>query len=303
MIDFSKLKRISIRERIHKVHVKDFVDPDADLLDSFPDILGGAAFRQVVEAIANAVWADSLVLVMMGGHVIKCGLSPMICRLMREGVIGHVALNGGASIHDFEIAYFGETSEEVGETLQDGRFGMVEETGHIMNEALKSFGEGGYGAAVGRWIVDHQFPHKDLSIMATGTECAVPVTVHAAIGAETIHSHPDCDGAAVGAASYEDFRHFVESAICLENGVVLNLGSAVVLPEVFLKALSVARNLGYPVSSLTTANFDMIRHYRPTQNVVERPTSLGGEGYTLLGMHEIMIPLLYHSVLRRLQGR
>ena len=242
---------------------------------------------------------------MMGGHVIKCGLSPMLIALAKRGVITGFAFNGASSIHDFEIALIGETSEDVGAYLQTGKFGMWEETGRLMNEAIQRAADTGIGMgeALGKSLVEMDAAYTDYSLLAAGIHYAVPITVHVAIGTDIIHQHPAASGAAIGEASFTDFRVLTEMVTHLEGGgVVLNLGSAVILPEVFLKALTIARNLGHTVSRFTTANFDMQQQYRPMENVVKRPTEMGGHGYTFTGHHELMIPLLVQAVLSRLKG-
>jgi len=217
---------------------------------------------------------------------------------MRRGIVAAVAFNGAGAIHDFETAFQGETSEDVQAGLDDGSFGMVDETSRLMHAALAGGVDAGLGAgeALGRAINEGNFPNRHLSILATGAELGIPVTVHIAIGTDIIHQHPAADGAVLGQASYRDFQRFASVVAALEGGVVLNIGSAVIMPEVFLKALTIARNLGHTVENLTAATFDMIRQYRPSENVVRRPTHLGGQGYYIVGHHEIMIPLLFAAV-------
>ena len=240
---------------------------------------------------------------MMGGHVIKCGLSPFLIDLAKRGVITGFAFNGASSIHDFEIALIGETSEDVSAYIQTGQFGMWEETGRLMNEAIQHAADTdiGMGEALGKQLVEMNAPYNAYSLLAAGVQHDVPITVHVAIGTDIIHQHPSANGAAIGAASFTDFRLLTTLVTDLEGGgVVLNLGSAVILPEVFLKALTIARNLGHTVSHFTTANFDMNQQYRPVENVVKRPTEMGGKGYTFTGHHELMIPLLVQAVRSRL---
>lgn len=233
---------------------------------------------------------------MMGAHVVKVGLAPIIIDLLHRGFVTHIAMNSAAAIHDVETAMWGHTSEDVAVNLMDGTFGMSRETGEFINRALvKGFAEtnDGYGETLAQKIIALNAPNKSVSILAACYEAGIPVTVHAAIGTDIVHQQPTMDGAATGELSYRDFKIFVSSVKELRNGgVVLNLGSAVILPEVFLKALTVARNLGFKAQGFSTANFDMIRQYRPQMNVVERPTQRRGRGYSVTGHHEIMIPLL-----------
>jgi hypothetical protein len=305
-IDLTKVRTYPLRERENKVKVSDFASPAAagrsvrDLLEGLPRILAGDDFRQLVSDIGSAYAKAKPVIAMMGGHLIKCGLSPVIISMMERGILTGIAMNGAASIHDFEIALIGETSEDVGTNIATGKFGMWEETGRLMNRAVKA-GRGaheGMGVALGRKLVELKAPHLDVSIIATALGLNIPVTVHVAIGTDIIHQHPEADGAALGEASFTDFRTFVSEVSDLgHGGVLLNFGSAVIMPEVFLKALSTARNLGHDVVDFTTANFDMIQHYRPTQNVIKHPTNMGGRGYAITGHHEIMIPLLAHAIM------
>jgi hypothetical protein len=305
-VDLGKVKTYPLRERKNKVKVSDFASPAAarrsvrEFLDGLPGILAGDDFRQLVSAIASAYAKSKPVIAMMGGHVIKCGLSPVIISMMERGILTGIAMNGAASIHDFEIALIGETSEDVGTNIATGKFGMWEETGRYMNEAVKAVRDDheGMGKALARKLMELKAPHLDVSIIAAGIRLNVPVTVHVAIGTDIIHQHPQADGAALGEASFTDFRIFTSEVSELgSGGVLLNFGSAVIMPEVFLKALSIARNLGHDVVEFTTANFDMIQHYRPNENVVKRPTQAGGKGYAITGHHEIMIPLLAHAVM------
>ena len=302
--DLSKVKTYPLRERKNKVKIADFASPAAegrsvrDLLAGLPEILAGSHLRQLVSDIASAYAGNKPAIAMMGGHVIKCGIAPVIISMMERGILTGVAMNGAASIHDFEIALIGETSEDVGTNIATGKFGMWEETGRLMNEAVKADRTSGMGLALGGKLIELKAPHLDVSILASAVRLNIPVTVHVAIGTDIDHQQPAADGAAIGEASFTDFRIFVSEVSELgHGGVLLNLGSAVVMPEVFLKALSVARNLGHDVVEFTTANFDMIQHYRPGENVVKRPTNTGGKGYAITGHHEIMIPLLAHAVM------
>ena len=275
----------------------------AALLDALPRQLGAEALLNVIDAVVAARRNGKPVIVAMGAHVLKCGLQPVLKALVEADVITAFALNGAGSIHDYEISLIGATSEDVGAVLHCGTFGMAEETGRDINRALR---EGvsrglGYGEAVGRFIVDNGNPHREDSLLALCVERKIPVTVHVAIGTDIIHQHPDADGAVIGAASFSDFKLFTSLVSGLgDGGVYLNIGSAVLLPEVFLKALSIAQNLGHHVDHFTTVNLDMTQHYRPLQNVVKRPTSGKSRGYTITGHHEIMIPLLAAGILDRI---
>ena len=308
-VDLSSVTTYPLKERINKVSVHDFAtlpESEADIsafLASLPKILKGSDFLALVDAIVTAHQNKKPVIVMMGGHVIKCGLSPLLIALAKRGVITGFAFNGASSIHDFEIALIGETSEDVSASLQTGQFGMWEETGRLMNTAIQHAAETGIGMgeALGKQLVETNAPYNASSLLATGVQYDIPITVHVAIGTDIIHQHPAANGAAIGAASFTDFRLLTGLVKELEGGgVVLNLGSAVILPEVFLKALTIARNLGQTVSHFTTANFDMNQQYRPVENVVKRPTEMGGNGYTFTGHHELMIPLLVQAIIARL---
>jgi hypothetical protein len=303
-LDFSRIRTYALADRANKVAVSDFAGIPAkggslvDFLEKLPHFLAADDFRTIAAAIAQAVKNGRPVVVMMGAHPIKCGLNPVLVEAMRRGIVAAIAFNGAGAIHDFETAYQGETSEDVQRGLDDGSFGMVDETSRLMHAALAAGVKAGLGAgeALGRAILDAQFPNRDLSILATGAELGIPVTVHIALGTDIIHQHPAADGAVMGEASYRDFQRFASVVAQLEGGVVLNIGSAVIMPEVFLKALTIARNLGNTVDHFTAATFDMIRQYRSSENVVRRPTHLGGHGYYIVGHHEIMIPLLFAAV-------
>jgi hypothetical protein len=263
-------------------------------VDSLPAILAGADFRAVAGAIARAREGGRGVLWGLGAHVIKTGLGPVLIDLMERGFVSGLAVNGAAVIHDFELALSGGTSEEVEESLGPGRFGMAEETGRQLNAAInEGVNRGlGIGQAVGAWLTASQPPHAPLSLVAAAARLAIPVTVHIGIGTDITHMHPDASGAALGEGSLRDFRYLVSSVARLEQGVFLNCGSAVILPEVFLKAVALARNAGASLDGLTTVNMDFIRHYRAETNVVSRPVAGVGRGYSLVGHHELMIPLL-----------
>ncbi len=305
--DFSRLRTVPIGARASRISRPLLATPPgADhsfhaFLDSLPRVLAADHLRTVAAAIASAHRGGRAVVVMAGGHVIKVGAGPLLADWVRRGIVTHVALNGAAAIHDYELAAFGGTSEDVEAGLGDGSFGMAEETATEMNRAVRAAhdGEQGLGEGLGQALAARpECPGADGSVLLTCHRRAVPVTVHVTIGAEIIHQHPSADGAALGATSFRDFRRLAGSLPNLQDGgVVLNLGSAVVLPEVFLKALTVARNLdaGKPTGFLA-ADFDMVRHYRPRVNVVERPTRGGGTGLLLTGHHELMLPLLAWAV-------
>jgi len=274
-------------------------------LSSLPDVLVAADFRAVVTAIVNAARAGRAVVVMVGGHIVKTGVAPLIIDLMERRVITHLAMNGSGAIHDYEIARFGATSEDVARGLIDGTFGMAEETGRGMNEAFIAGMKNGWGMgeAVARALEQIPLAHPEMSLLLAAQRLGIPCTVHAALGAEIIHQHPAANGAAIGDTSHRDFRRLAASLPALDGGgVVLNLGSAVIMPEVFLKALTIARNLNAPKpTNFTTCDMDMIRHYRTRMNVVIRPTNAGGKGYEITGHHEIMIPLLAWAVVNELE--
>ena len=271
--------------------------PIGRFLRTLPDILGARDLRAVAAAIAARHREGRLVVLGMGAHPIKVGLSPLIIDLMQRGVISAVAMNGACIIHDFELAYHGATSEDVAASLTTGTFGMAEETGRFLNDAITRGRDAGLGEAVGHAILAARLRHRRLSILAAGVRLGIPVSVHVAVGTDIIHMHPSADGAAIGAASLADFRRLAGVAQRLHRGVFINLGSAVVIPEVFLKALNLARNVGNRVGELVTLDMDFMRHYRPAVNVVQRPTQGDGQGYQLTGHHEIMFPLLCAAVL------
>jgi len=257
----------------------------------------------VVDKIILAREKGQPVFWMMGAHVIKCGLAPIVIDLMKRDIITTVSTNGAGSIHDLELACFGHTSEDVAENLLDGTFGMSDETSLTLNGALEEGQKDGlgFGSSIGKRLCSDDVANTEISIFAEGYRQKIPVTVHVGVGTEIVHQHPSTDGAVIGELSMRDFRILSEKLCSLSNdGVVLNVGSAVILPEVFLKALTVARNLGNPVQGFVSVNFDMIQHYRPTQNVVSRPTLGGGSGYQITGHHEIMIPMLYAALIEKL---
>lgn len=307
-LDFNRLRTYPLRERDNKVRAAELARPWrkgaglAQFLDGLPHILAGNDFRAIVDATVTAVRNRRPVVVLMGAHPVKCGLNPVLADLMQRGVISALAGNGAMAIHDFELALIGATSEDVQHGLNDGSFGMIDETGRLMNRALADgIAQGiGAGRALGQAILNGPFPQKDLSLLHQGVVSNVPVTVHIAIGTDIIHQHPTADGAVLGEATYLDFQKLASVVAQLEGGIVLNIGSAVVMPEVFLKALTIARNLGHTVERFTTATFDMQRQYRPTENIVRRPTAKGGHGYYLIGQHELLVPLWAAAVLELL---
>ena len=308
-MDFSGLKTVSLKDRGGKVQQQDFARPFeagsgvAGLVNSLPRILAGDSFRRVVDAIANAGERRKPVIWGIGGHVIKCGLAPILIDLMRRGLATGFAMNGSASIHDFEIALVGSTSEDVEAVLPDGRFGSAEETGREWNRAITA--DTGAGEALGAALNKLSPPqHREASLVLQAHLAKIPLTVHVAIGTDTPHAHPACDPAALGAATHLDFRLFCTMVSELNNGgVYINAGSAVIMPEVFLKAVSTVRNLGHELRDFTTVNLDFIQHYRPRVNVVERPhAQAGGHGYSLTGHHEIMIPLLAAALIQLPNG-
>ena len=302
--DLSRLKRLSAAERPTKVSVTEFARPlepaaAASLLRSLPDQLAAKALREVIARTVAAHRERRPVVLMLGGHVIKVGVSPCFIELLERGVITHVAMNGAAAIHDVEIARLGRTSEDVEANLATGSFGMVDETGTFMNEVAKVAARAGLGLgeAWGRALEDEPAPHRDASLLARAWRRSVPATVHVALGTDTIHYDPGCDGGALGETSLRDFRVLAGTLAEARGAVVLNVGSAVLMPEVFLKALTVAKNLGASLAGLTTVNFDQLQHYRPRVNVVERPTrGAGARGYSLTGHHEILMPLFCAGV-------
>lgn len=313
-IDLARVRTVPIAVRPNKVRAEEFAKAPGDdrsfgaFITALPDVLKAQDFRRVVDAVVRAAKRKRAVIVMLGGHVVKTGIGPVLVDLMKRGVITHLAMNGSAAIHDYEIARFGGTSEDVAAGLKDGSFGMAEETGRGLNEAFIAGQTHGWGMgeSVARALEGTpQLAHPEHSIILSAHRHWLPVTVHAALGAEIIHQHPAASGAAIGDTSHRDFRRLAASCEELhQGGVVLNLGSAVIMPEVFLKALTVARNVnGGKPTDFTTADFDMQRHYRPSENVVRRPVLAGGEGFQITGHHELMIPLLGWAVAEALDRR
>ena len=305
-IDLSGLERFPIAERRHKVRLEDLAvpaGPDAGLaefFESLPSTPVTGSLRELARAIAHAVQNDSLVVLAFGGHVIKCGLGPVIIDLMERGIVAAVATHGAGAIHDLELAFHGETSEDPAQTLRDGKFGMVEETPGYLNDAARLGRHRGLGQAIGDLINDdpEEFPHADKSVFAAASRLDCTATVHVAVGTDTVHMHPEADGAAIGEASLLDFRKLCAVVADMQEGVWLNVGSAVILPEVFMKAYTVACNLGAKLDRMVAANLDQIQHYRPRENVLRRPTD---RGFALTGHHEVMLPLLRHLVLLELK--
>ena len=310
--DLSRIRTVPVAVRPNKVRAADFAHPPgadrsfAAFLDALPDVLVARDFRRVVAAVAEAARRERGVVVMLGGHIVKTGLAPVLIELLRRGIVTHVAMNGSAAIHDYEVARFGATSEDVAAGLRDGTFGMAEETGREMNAAFVAgmAASQGMGEALGVALDGATLANAELSLLLAAYRLGVPLTVHAALGAEIIHQHPAANGAAIGDTSHRDFRRLAHSLVRIDDGgVVLNLGSAVIMPEVFLKALTIARNLGEGrPQEFTTVDLDMQRHYRPRMNVVQRPTLQSGQGYEITGHHEIMVPLLVWAVIEALGG-
>src|SRR3990172_1820475 len=311
-IDISHIKRYSLKDRPSKVRVDLFSKPHRpggsfkdffkDFFSSLPNILASKNLKEVAAAVVTAHRNKKPVMLGMGAHPIKVGLNPVIIDLMERGIITSLSLNGAGIIHDFELAFIGQTSEDVDKEILSGAFGMAEETGSMLNQAIHAAAESsdedkGIGKAVGNMISAGSFPYKDRRLLAAGERLGIPVTVHIALGTDIIHMHPSFDGRSTGAAAHKDFRTFCSLVSDLEGGVYINLGSAVLLPEIFLKAVTLCRNLGYPLRHFTTVNMDFIQHYRPNTNVVHRPTKEGGKGYALTGHHEIMFPLLAAAII------
>jgi hypothetical protein len=299
------LKTYSLKERKSKVSLEDFAKPWTPgdsfkaFTESLPNLLGAKDFRSIIKAILAAKKAAKTIHWAMGAHVIKVGLNPILIELMKQGFISALSLNGAGVIHDTELAMVGRTSEDVDQELGKGTFGMCRETAYFVNHSIKKGAEKGLGIgeAVGLSLLKSKFPFLSSSLLATARSLEIPVTVHVAIGTDIIHLHPSMDARATGQASLWDFQIFCSVVRSLENGVFLNIGSAVILPEVFLKAVTLVRNLGFPLTQFTTVNMDFIRHYRPATNVVYRPTLEGGQGYYLIGCHELMVPLLGAALL------
>ena len=303
--DLSGVKTYPLRSRQSKVTLGQFATPYkpgsgvGGLVGSLPGLLAAHDFRQVVRAIAAAKAEDRAIVWGLGAHVLKTGLSPVIVDLMERGFVSAIATNGAGIIHDFEIALAGQTSEDVDATLGPGTFGMAEETGTQLNQAINEGVANGFGLgqSIGRHLEATKPPFAQISVAASAWRLQIPLTVHVAVGTDIIHMHPQASGASIGEASLRDFKYFASIVARLAGGVFLNCGSAVVLPEVFLKAVAVARNDGRSLEGLTTVNIDFLRHYRPLTNVVSRPTAGSGTGYSLTGHHELLIPLLASALI------
>lgn len=306
-VDLNRVTTYPLKDRKNKVRVEAFAKAPIsgtkmeDFFEGLPKILAAKDLLALASDIILAHRKRKPIIAMLGAHVIKCGLSPIIISLMEKDIITAIALNGAGAIHDFEVALIGQTSEDVELNIQSGKFGMADETGRLMNEAIiKGAKRGlGMGQALSKFLVKLKPTYLKYSVLAASERLSIPLTVHVAIGTDIIHQHPSADGAAYGQTSFEDFKLLTSVVSDLGGGgVVLNFGSAVILPEVFLKALTIARNLGSEVKDFTAANFDMIQHYRPLENVLKRPTRMGGRAYSFVGHHEIMIPLLAQAVLK-----
>lgn len=311
-IDLTDLKTISIENRTSKVDVRDFAVPHRagaginEFLQCLPDIFAGRWIRTAIDRIVTAHINGKPVIVGMGAHVIKCGLSPMLCDLMRRGVITALAFNGAGAIHDSEIALFGKTSEDVVDGMRTGLFGMADETIEFLNSSACAARQNGlgFGEALGKFLIEKNAPNADVSLLATAYECNVPLTVHVCVGCDIVHMHPSADGASIGEASMNDYRIITGAMRELGGGgVLLNLGSAVVLPEVMLKAITTLINLGFDMKGMTGINFDFVQHYRSNQQIVARVREIGGEGISLTGHHELMIPLVTAGIIERLEGK
>ncbi len=304
------LKTISVKDRHSKVSVRDFASPPhagmgvGEFLDGLPRILAGRDLLALADLIAFASSRKKQVLAGLGAHVIKVGLNPVMIAWMKEKILTGLVLNGACVIHDVEIAMWGRTSEDVAPSLDQGTFGSAGETAELINHAVKAGAKTGmgFGLAVAHALKSLKAPFAQQSLLCQALEHKIPLTVHVALGTDIIHMHPSADGSAIGKTSMDDFHQLVSLVGKLEGGVYLNMGSAVILPEVFLKALSLARNQGHKVKDFTTANMDFLRHYRSTVNVVERPVRLGGRGFQLIGHHELNLPLLTAAVFERLPG-
>lgn len=310
-IDLSSLRTISIADRKNKVCSEDFAavhTPGGGVgtfIESLPDILAGRWIRTIIDRICRARKQGKACAVAMGAHVIKCGLSPIIIDLMRRGIITSLAMNGAGAIHDSEIAFIGETSEDVVDGMRSGLFGMARETAGFVNGcAVKARDEKlGFGEALGKAVIEAQAPNREVSILAAAYECSVPLTIHACVGCDIVHMHPETDGSAIGDASMHDFRILTEALRGLEGGgVLMNIGSAVVLPEVLLKAITTLINLGCDMKDMAGVNLDFVQHYRSNQQVVARVKEIGGDGISLTGHHELLIPLIAAGVIEKMGG-
>ena len=307
-LELKGLATYSLADRKSKVSRADFAGiwqkgkSFAGFLETLPDVLAGRDIKTVIDAAATAYQNQKVILFGMGAHVIKVGLNPIIIDLLTKNVLTGIAMNGAGIIHDFELAFSGKTSEDVAAALGDGSFGMARETCEHLGAAIRLAADQniGLGAAVGRYINQSGFPYAGQSLLAAAERLKKPATVHVAIGTDIIHMHPAFDPEAAGKATHQDFRLFAAIVAELSQGIYFNVGSAVIMPEIFLKAVSLVRNLGHAVSDLTTVNMDFIRHYRPMTNVVNRPTADHGRGINLVGHHEIMLPLIAAGIIERI---
>ncbi|MGD8979954.1 MAG: hypothetical protein PVF42_00075 [Desulfobacterales bacterium] len=308
-IDLSGVKTYPLSQRKSKVSTDAFAETwqkgsiFKDFLNGLPDILAGNHLKTIISSTANAFKENKTIVFAMGAHVIKVGLNPIVIDLMKRGIITAVAMNGAGIIHDLELAMAGQTSEDVSASIGDGTFGMAHETGAFLCDAIRRAGKTskGLGETIGAAMIEKKLPFLEHSILAAGSRLGIPVTVHVAFGTDIIHMHPGFDAKATGETTHRDFRTFASVVSTLEKGVYFNVGSAVILPEVFLKAVTLARNLGHRLNDFTTVNMDFIRHYRPMTNVVNRPTADGGRGFHLTGHHEIMLPLIAAGIIEEVE--
>jgi hypothetical protein len=308
-IDLSGVKTYPLSQRKSKVSTDTFAETwqkgssFKDFLNGLPDILAGNHLKTVISSTANAFKENKTIVFAMGAHVIKVGLNPIVIDLMERGIITAVAMNGAGIIHDLELTMAGQTSEDVSASIGDGTFGMAHETGAFLCDAIRRAGKtsNGLGETIGAVMIEKKLPFLEHSILAAGSRLGIPVTVHVAFGTDIIHMHPGFDAKATGETTHRDFRTFASVVSTLEKGVYFNVGSAVILPEVFLKAVTLARNLGHRLNDFTTVNMDFIRHYRPMTNVVNRPTADGGRGFHLTGHHEIMLPLIAAGIIEEVE--
>jgi len=301
VLDLSKIKTYPIAQRRNLVHLDDFVRPEDTQV-----VWDNADFDRLCRLVFDAATGGRIVMLQMGAHVIKCGLGLLLNDLIRRGYVNHLAMNGACAIHDFEFALIGASSEDVADSICDGSFGMAEETGRFINETVNASSEG-FGRALGRRISKAGLPHRDHSVLCAAFEADVPATVHVAIGTDIVHQHPTFDGARTGAATHHDFKVYTETVSRMSGGVLMNFGSAVILPEVFLKSLSMARNLGFPVSPLYTASFDLRQdiedyYFRPAKNIVQRPVSRGGEGFNFRVDHRESLPSMHRKLIQLAEG-
>jgi hypothetical protein len=310
-LDFNAVRFSSLKDRPSKVNINDFAKPLAPggsflaFSQGLSNILAAKDLKQAAASLAQAARAERTIMLAMGGHPIKVGLGPIISELLYGNLISSISGNGSIMVHDTEVALTGATSEDVAAGLGSGDFGVTKETGEILNLAINRAAQSkkGLGQTLGEILIDIKAPHIAMSVLASAVLAEKPITIHVAIGSDVYHIHPNCDGANLGAATMDDFRTFCRLVASLGQGAFINLGSAVIMPEVFLKALTLTRNMGFDVTNLTTINMDFIKQYRPSVNVVERPTKDSGRGYTFIGHHEIMFPLLMGLALEYLSEK